>query len=472
MRAQSTAVGGTGMDGSAATVDAVAPGATGKRGKTRRGVFSMAGAAGGTALLAACGEPAAQEQKSALNNAPVTLQYYKRGTLTDTNVEALLKDWTAQHPTWKVDVVQGITDEKLAAALAGGEKLDLLTYNYAARTMVLAYSMLRPIDPYVARDKYNVKKFSEKEVDLVGRYDGKLWALPYAYGGNATALFYNRSLFKEAGVSEPPADWNQAWTFDQFRENARKLSKRSGSSLSQVAINGLSDAPLNTLSTMSALSDAKIISDDYKKSMVDRPETIQVFERYADLILKDLVTTTSPGADLGSGNAFLNGKSAMHVICCGPLAFARQIKPTGIDWGFAPLPKIKYSSPDFQSVLTLLPNSGANPDHGWELFKYVIEDARLGTLEERVPAVLEDAPDWAKASFAEYPNARPQVLIDSIKVARPVDKIKYHPATTELYATAKPLVEGALQGKETVKQAFTTLHQQFQTILDRSPSGK
>ena len=387
-------------------------------------------------------------------------------------MEALLKDWNAQHPTWTVEVVQGVTDEKLATHIAADDKMDALTYNYAARTMILAYNLLRPIESFVARDRYNVGKFSAKEVDLVGRHDGKLWALPYAYGGNATALFYNRNLFKEAGLPEPPADWNQAWTFDQFRDQARKLTRRAGGAATQVAINGLSDAPTNTLTSLGVLSDAKVISDDYKRSQLDRPETIDVFQRYADLILKDLVTTTSPGTDLGSGNAFLNGTQAMHVICCGPLAFARQLKPTGIDWGFAPMPKITHSSPDFQSVLTLLPKNGQHPDHGWELFKYLIEDARLGTLEERVPAVLEDAGEWARTSFAEYPNARAQVLVDGIKFARPVDKIKYHPATTELYATAKPVVEGMYAGKETVKQAFGTLHQQFQAILDRSPSGQ
>lgn len=63
------------------------------------------------------------------------------------------------------------------------------------------------------------------------------------------------------------------------------------------------------------------------------------------------------------------------------------------------------------------------------------------------------------------------MLVDGIKFARPVDKVKYHPATTELYATARPLIEGMYAGKENVKQALTTLHQQFQAILDRTPSG-
>ena len=45
-------------------------------------------------------------------------------------------------------------------------------------------------------------------------------------------------------------------------------------------------------------------------------------------------------------------------------------------------------------------------------------------------------------------------------------------ATTERYASAKPVVEGVYAGKETVKQAFTTLHQQFQAVLDRTASGQ
>jgi len=303
----------------------------------------------------------------------------------------LVADWNKLHPTWNLDIVQAVNDDqKLATYVAAGEKMDTMTYFEAARTIILAFNWLRPLDSYVNRDKYNVAKFSTKEVDLIGRYNGKLWALPYAYGGNATATFYNRGLFLEAGVPEPPTDWNQAWTWEQFRDIARKLTKKNGGTITQAATNALSDGPLNTITSLCVLSDAKIVSDDYTKALVDSPATVDAFQRYTDLILKDGVMGNSPGADLGT-DPFLNGKLAMQVISGGPLAYTRRLKGTGVDWGFAPMPKIKYSSPDFQSVLTLLPTSGDHPDHGWELFKYLIEDARLGNLEERVPAVLEDA---------------------------------------------------------------------------------
>jgi multiple sugar transport system substrate-binding protein len=438
---------------------------------TRRRSLGLAGGVGLGLLGAACapGDQGAQSQgKGALSDAPVTLQFVTRSGKTEDEINGILGDWYAAHPSWKVQVTRGVDQTKLNALAAADEKMDVLGWFQAARTVILLLNNLRPIDDYVKRDRYNVQQFSPKEVDLVGRHEGKLWALPYAYGGNATALFYNRNLFREAGLPEPPTDWSQAWTWEPFRETLRKLTRRSGSSTTQVGLTGIGDP----ITSLLVLSDGKWISDDWKKAQADNPETMQTFERYAELILKDGVMQGSPGTDLGSGNAFLNGKAAMHTICCGPLAFSRQLEPTGIDWAFAPMPKMKHASFDLQSVVLMLPRNGANPDHAWELSKYLIDDSRFGALEERMPAVLEDAPVWVREVYKDKPNVRAQVLADGVKTARPVDKIKYHPATQEMYdAVVQPALKEIWAGNQTVKSSFATLQSQLQTIIDRSPGA-
>ena len=113
---------------------------------TRRRVLLGGGAAASAAMLSACGATPAAETPKALSTAPVTISFFKRGTLNEQATETLMKDWNAQHPTWRVEIVQGINDEKLATTLAAGDKIDTFTYNYAARTMILAFNMLRPID--------------------------------------------------------------------------------------------------------------------------------------------------------------------------------------------------------------------------------------------------------------------------------------------------------------------------------------
>jgi len=439
---------------------------------SRRAHLKLAGALAGVTFTAACGAPGAtQPARTALTDAPITIKFFKRGTIAEPDLAVLFKDWYAKHPNWKVEVTQPKSNlEALTPHIAGGDKIDLLGWYQTVRGLILTTGIPKALDDYVKRDKYPLQQFSAKELDLVGRSDGKLFALPYAYGGNLTALFYNRALFKQAGVAEPPTDWSKAWTWEEFRENLRKLTKKSGGVASQVGINNFGD-PITSLLVN---TDAKWISDDYKKMTADSPELLQTLERWADITVKDGSAMTSTGVDLGTTNAeqaFLTGRTAMHAICCGPAGPAKKFIDAGMDWGFAPSPKVKYASPDFQSNTTLLTKLGEFPEHSWELMKYLIENNRWGAAEARVPAVLDDAQTWAKETFKATPNVRAQVVADSVKVARTVDKIKYHPAGDELYKVIQPVLTEIWQGKATVRAAIPPLQSQLQALMERTPMG-
>ncbi|MBI3973301.1 MAG: extracellular solute-binding protein [Chloroflexi bacterium] len=440
---------------------------------TRRTHLTLSAALAGFGgiSLAACGAPSAGEApKGKLSDTPVSIAFFKRGTLSEPDIEVMLKDWYAKHPTWKVEFTQPVNNlEKLTPYVATGEKIDLLGWYQTVRGLILNTGIPRAIDDFVKRDKYPVQQFSAKEVDLIGRSDGKLFALPYAYGGNLTATFYNRALFKQAGVPEPPTDWNKAWTWDEFRTNLRKLTKKGGSTISQVGITHYGD-PITSLLVH---SDAKWITDDWKKATADSPELLQTLERWAD-VAKDGSTMASPGVDLGTTNtreAFMTGRAAMYTICCGPAADGRRFNEAGMDWGFAPSPKMKYTSPDMQSNTVLLTKLGAYPEHAWELLKYLIEDNRWGNAEARLPAVLEDAHKWVKEVFRNSPNVRPEVVADGVKFARTVDKVKYHPAGDEIYKVVQPVLKDIWAGKATVRTAIPPLQSQIQALMDRTPMG-
>ena len=182
----------------------------------------------------------------------------------------------------------------------------------------------------------------------------------------------------------------------------------------------------------------------------------------------------SPGVDVGTTNneqAFMTGRAALYTICCGPANPAKKFTEAGMDWGFAVSPRMKYASYDMQSNLTLLTKLGSHPDHGWELNKYLIENNRWGAQEGRVPPFLADAQSWAKTTFAHNPNARINVLADSIPIARPVDKIKYHPAGDELYKVIQPVLAEVWKGSASVRAVLPPLQPQLQSIMDQFPMG-
>jgi hypothetical protein len=250
----------------------------------------------------------------------------------------------------------------------------------------------------------------------------------------------------------------------------RKLTKKAGGATTQIGITHFGDPITSALVN----TDAKWISDDWKKVSSTDAELLQTFERWADVTTKDGAAMASPGVDVGTTNneqAFMTGRAAMYNICCGPANPAKKFSDAGMDWGFAVGPKVKYASPDMQSNIVLLTKSGAYPEHAWELMKYLIEDNRWGTPEGRVPPFLEDAQKWAKATFTHNPNARTEVLSDSIKIARPVDKIKYHPAGDELYKVIQPVLTEIWKGNASVRAALPPLQSQLQSIMDQFPMG-
>jgi ABC-type glycerol-3-phosphate transport system substrate-binding protein len=431
-----------------------------------------AGALAGVAFTAACGAPQAAQQSVQLSTAPVTIQFYKRGTIAEADVATMLADWNAAHPTWKVELVQNkSTLETLSPHIAAGDKIDVLGWYKTAREMNANTGIPKPLDDLIKRDKYPVNKFAAKELDLVGKgKDGKLLSLYYAWGGNITAIFYNRALFKQAGVAEPPATWEKAWTWDEFRENMRKLTRKSGGVTTQVGFNQYGQAMVSPL----VLTDAKWISDDWKKIDVTSNELLTAYERYADLTAKDGSAMISQGVDVGVTNqeqAFMAGKVAMHTICCGPAGPAKKFVDAGMDWGFAPTPKMKYAAPDLQSNLVMLTKLGANPDHGWELTKHLIDENRWGHAEGRLPAISADATTWVKEIFKNSPNVRAEVLADSVKFTRPVDKIKYHPFGDggDLYKVIDPVLQECLKGTANIRSAIPPLQSQVQAIMDRAP---
>lgn len=79
---------------------------------------------------------------------------------------------------------------------------------------------LAPLDPYIQKSKFDLKPYGGLVEQL--RMGGQLYELPYI--ANAPVIAYNPELFAAAGMPQP----KEGWTWDQFREAARKLTRGDG----------------------------------------------------------------------------------------------------------------------------------------------------------------------------------------------------------------------------------------------------
>jgi multiple sugar transport system substrate-binding protein len=420
--------------------------------------------AAGAAAAVGCAPPGGTNAPAASSDAkPRTINWFSRDAAKPEDVDPMLADFRAAHPTWTVSVTPSISDEKLATLAAAGEVMDVLNWYQTARAVNESMNLFSSLEDVVKRDKWDLTQYNQDQLGLTCKIDGRLYALIYAYGGNAPFGFaYNRRLFREAGVPEPAADWGASWTWDQFADACRRLTKRTDGRQTQV---GLGDYGHRT-NTIPQPWDVRWLSEDYATIQCDSPGMIDAYQKYLDIVLRDRAAVASPNSDLGSGNSFYNGKTAMTTACCSAPTFTTAIS-AGIDWGFAPLPKGKYATPDVAPTIAGLPTLGKERDVGWTLLRYLLENARLATMQKRQPPTPKDVATWVQATYKDQPTVRAQVIVDGVKIAKAADRIRYHARTSQMETEIiAPAWTAMLAGSETAVQALRRIKPPLQAIVD------
>lgn len=175
----------------------------------------------------------------------------------------------------------------------------------------------------------------------------------YSSGNEVLLLYYNKKLFDAAGISYPPASADKAWTWDQYVEVARKLTKdRNGKTPNDAGFDadnivqyGTDFNRLNWMWPVLAYSNGGgIMSPDGKQLWLGKPETAEAMQAIADLYLKEKVApsvsakNSMPSLDV----TLLTGKVAMATS--GQWEIGVSLKNSlkdGLVYGVGVLPKMK-----------------------------------------------------------------------------------------------------------------------------------
>ncbi len=347
----------------------------------------------GAGVLAACGAtpqaaqptaaPAAGEAPTAapaVAGAPVPA-LLRSGSGEEDFFNRAIDLFEKQNPTIKINrvFVPGGADynTKLDLMVASGDPPAIYApfsdrgYRYYA-----ARGLSQPLDDFVARDKVDLNDFHPDGMKGC-RWQGKLSALPLDLWPHV--LFYNKTLFKEAGVPNLSTDWNDtSWTTDSYLELARKLTKRNGDQVTQFG----SDAYFNSWAAGWIFGGDFLPPDTYETGLVAEfagdtdPRVAASVQWAADLMLKEKVAPTPGQAQqlqAGAPALFMSGKVAMSIGNIGSLSNFAKID--SFEWGVAPPPNPPAGEKrhlhvwiDFWSMI----KGVKNLDGAWELMKFMI----------------------------------------------------------------------------------------------------
>lgn len=334
-------------------------------------MLALAGAAGGPALLAACG--GSSEDVDALPKTGVEagkLVYATWGTSEQREKE----NWTLlafqkNYPDLEVDTVWAPTiPEYLAkqqAFLAGGTPPDVLRLPAWSAQTFYYEEAVRRLDPLIRRDGFKTDHLAPP-FDT-STYKRGFLALPRGQTGT-WVTFCNTRLFQEAGLKLPAT----SWTWDDFLAAARALTRSGatgsgGQSQWGVSLDSLADFYYAWLWG----NGGEEFDKAGASSALDKKEAQDALQWLADLRLKHKVAP--PAGELPAGAAaFASGRLGMWY---GPadaeIDLGRLNAP---DFAIAAQPKGRTGQQaGYKPDVVALSSLSQQVNDAWELLQFLVD---------------------------------------------------------------------------------------------------
>ena len=183
-------------------------------------------------------------------------------------------------------------------------------------------------------------------------------------------IFYNKDLFEEAGVEPMPTEWDKRWTWDEFVENMKKLTKVSddGTTTQYGTCNWQEQYSLYVLQELLDLNGANWYNEDMTAAEnVDSEESKEVIEGIKALRTEYGVAPdpTAAGSDTSNSPTamFLTGQVASIAI--GSYAL-QEISQSDINYGVGLFPTFGKDDADAFMVSSDMKCINSETEHSEE----------------------------------------------------------------------------------------------------------
>jgi len=368
------------------------------------------------------------------------------------------------HPEIKVNATGGATDEKILAAISGGNPPDviLLPSPYAIGTWA-HNGVIQPLDDNIQSSALDLSVFIPAGLEQC-KLDDAAYALPFVNFNNA--LYWNKDLFSAAGLDPetPPK------TIEELLDFAEKLTVKEGDRITQIGV--LPTLRLQEMAwrfggdwydaangTITANSDANLRALQYELDVANRVGGVDAVQRFQGSL------PTGGGA---ADNPFYQGKIAIMVDGCWHVEFIRQYA-SGLNYGVAPVP----APPEVENGATInelmtnpiaIPSGAKHVEEAWALLSFLATDVDTSREFSRIIANIPQLVE-ASTNFTDDPRLKVFVDLSQSKGARHLPVL---PITEEYTAAIGTLESSVLTGEAEPKAGLDQLQDDMTAALDKA----
>lgn len=323
----------------------------------------------------------------------------------------------------RIDVISdpGADAQRLLTQLAGDVPPDVMAlYDPQSIRLFARNGVLLDLTPYVDRYRIPVDRIYPA-LDPYIRFQGKIVGVPENCG--PYVLFYNRKLFREAGIPYP----KPGWTWDDCLAAAKKLSGHRMLNGRKVLVKGLN---INNSDWWFFvwMYNGHLFSPDGKRCLMNSPEVKKGIRYWADLRLKYHVMPTSSEAQSMSptgawgGDALLFRSSVVAMNISGRWMAIQYREEKDLDWDVVSVPHGPNRVTLLASKCYAIPKTSPNRAAALTFISHLLgKDNQLlvANYGDGIPTVDDPAIKNAFAYNPEYPHERSnQVHLNEMKYAR------------------------------------------------------
>lgn len=277
------------------------------------------------------------------------------------------------------------------------ETIQIPNSDYNTKLTAMAASNDMPDTGYMTGDLGDTWAKQDKFVNLFNMFDkdkeikrddfldtiwykqsaNNAWGISTA--GEAFGLFYRKDILEKAGIATPPVKAEEAWTWDQFVEIAKKLTiDKNGKNAADPDFNpkaikqyGVTfetwNEPINNFIYSNG---GDWLSKDGKEFTLNKPEAVEAIQRLADLInVYHVAPSPLAAKSLPAMNIAL--QSGITAMAIGGQWMNLDLGNAKVNYDIGVLPKMKTSLTVGLSGATVLFKDSKHPEEAWMLFKWM-----------------------------------------------------------------------------------------------------
>lgn len=335
-------------------------------------------AAAGSTDAADAGQADAQADKNSSGNKKTVTFYMWAGDAEQEFDKAIVAQYEKEHPD--IDIEENYIPyseylSKINTMAAAGSMPDIFNlpegnvFEWGEKGALLD---LKPL-----YDEAGVKPSDVSVDSAIFATDDNVWSV--GYNITTMCMYYNKELLEQNGIELPSTDASKPWSWDEFVENAKKITKDANGNGPEDA--GFDPDNITVYGTMMPTdwtkyiallhtNDAGILNEDGSALSISSDAGIEVIQSIADLgnvIHCAPSSAMAKGAFSDASAMLMNGQVAMVID--GGWALANYTNE-GFDVGVAPIPAFKHPADiSWTAGLCMSPNAADNKE-AFDFYQY------------------------------------------------------------------------------------------------------